>query len=690
MRRVFAVLFLLLGIPLLLAGAAAAALVGPAGTVSSGTHHISSRGSAIVTASSVLRYVGPTLHVTASASNGKSVFIGVGHRADVRSYLAGSSYTTVTGFRPPWRLTQDQSAAGGVSPVPRPAGLPFWVASASGPGHQELSWPTTDGDWNVVLTTTTPSAGQSFDVSVGVTVRYLFEALLAVAAIGLLLCVLAIILLRRPRRDAGSRPSQPGAAPAAQPARHAAAVHPAAGQAAVQAAAGSVAAGSVAAGAVDATRPAAGQSVAGQAPAGRAPAGQPAAGQRAAAASGPPAGAADVTDVAGPGAVPSGAGIPAPPGDGPDPAPPGVRPDPASPGVRPVPADARAGEPPWAPAPPPPSVPREGDTGPLARISAGHTKAEPGELFRKSSDARRRGPARTDPPEVPVPSEPEPFPPPPVTAPSPAPPGQPSSAAPRPEPMSAPPAEPASPEPPAAPASAPVPADAAPAASAQPGVRGDLPGLAEPAAACPGASREGPGAGTSPASPRLASPTPLPAAAQAAPPAATEPVAPAAADPAARNPAAGEGPQRAATEAAALTSTDAPAGPPANGPKAQTDAPADAAAGFRAASGWPGRSAPLDPLEQDAAEDPESAAAPANWAGASSANQFGVQPGQGPQWVPGSGPPPPAPWTVSPGAGGQGTRQARRRPPEAAHGDEWAPPARQRPGPRPDRTAPEE
>lgn len=202
MRRVFAALLLLLGVPLLIAGAAAAAVVGPRGTVSAGTHRISTRGSAIVTSGSLLRYVRPTLHVTARTASGNGdVFVGVGHHADVQSYLAGSSYSTVTGFRPPWKVVQDQHNVGGSRPVPRPVGLPFWVASAHGPGQRELSWKTTDGNWNVVLTTATPSTGgQSFDVSVGLTVRYLFETLLAVAFAGLMLCGIAVVLLRRRRR----------------------------------------------------------------------------------------------------------------------------------------------------------------------------------------------------------------------------------------------------------------------------------------------------------------------------------------------------------------------------------------------------------------------------------------------------------------------------------------------------------
>ena len=574
MRRVLAVLLLLLGVPLLLAGAVAAALVGPGGTVSSGTHRITTRGSAIVTAGSLLRYVGPTLHVTARPASGHGdVFIGVGHHADVQSYLDGSSYTTVTGFRPPWDVIQDDSTVGGFSPVPRPAGLPFWVASAYGPGPRELSWPTTDGNWNVVLTSTTPSAGQSFDVSVGLTVRYLFEALAAVAAVGLLLCLSGALLLRRRRHRKAGTALPP--APAARPAT--AAGH---GQ-------------------------------------------------------------------AGPNAEPVAAAA-----DG--------RPEPAGGGQAP----------PWEPAPPPSGAPDEAaETGPLGRIAAESARPEPGDLFRPASDTKKGSP---------VPAQPA------AAGEQAAPAGQPEPAA-----FAQPPAQQ-------------VPAQ--PVAQAQLSAREDLPVLSEPAVAypspawrsrpraavgpepapgpapetapgagpevAPGAGRQAaPGAGVGPGAPPGVSPEAAPVASPGLP-RRVRPVAP------------GSGPQlprRVRAEAAAGVSPEpSPGARPGSLPGA---GPEPEEAGFRAASGWPGRSAPLDPGEPDPGDEGDNGVAPGPWPGAAA---------QGPQWVPGSGPPsqPAGKWPQETGGAGD---QAARRPPEAAHGDEWAPQppktAKQR-APRPDRAAP--
>ena len=88
------------------------------------------------------------LRATATDS-AQAVFIGIGPESAVDAYLLGVAHDEII------ELDDDldpryRSREGSLT-VDRPDEQDFWVATASGPGTQELSWEATTGRWAVVL-----------------------------------------------------------------------------------------------------------------------------------------------------------------------------------------------------------------------------------------------------------------------------------------------------------------------------------------------------------------------------------------------------------------------------------------------------------------------------------------------------------------------------------------------------------
>jgi hypothetical protein len=129
----------------------------PAGYVTTDVHAFSTSGSALVTdpveldspgvgwlySSVVLGEV--RIRVTPAGSD-SPVFVGIGPSNDVDHYLAGVNHTLISEF---WR-NQVQTIEGGAT-ASAPGTQDFWVASASGPGAQTLTWDPANGSWTVVV-----------------------------------------------------------------------------------------------------------------------------------------------------------------------------------------------------------------------------------------------------------------------------------------------------------------------------------------------------------------------------------------------------------------------------------------------------------------------------------------------------------------------------------------------------------
>jgi hypothetical protein len=214
MRRFLSVCGIVIGVLIALVGGAAAVWVGPDDTLATGPHHVSSAGHAVVTAPGVLAKVGPTLHV--SAAGPRPAFVGIGHDADVTSYIGPARHDQVHRLNIPWSLDTDLIGAP-AGTLRRPGDADFWVAHASGPGAQAVAFPLTDGAWDIVLMNADGSQPVALDVTMGLEVGGAFYTALGVCLAGVLLVVGGVLLFRRRRPSVVTPPPLDGAGPAWPP-----------------------------------------------------------------------------------------------------------------------------------------------------------------------------------------------------------------------------------------------------------------------------------------------------------------------------------------------------------------------------------------------------------------------------------------------------------------------------------------
>lgn len=151
--------------------------------------------------------------VRVAATDGTPVFVGLASSADVRSYLAGVGYTTVTAVGPTRTRYSDHA---GQAPSSLPATLKIWRVQASGPGEQTIIWPPENGDWTLVVMTADGSPDVSVRADVGATAPALEWAWIAVLVsagvfflLGLALVLVAVVRQPKPGPSALQTPPVP-------------------------------------------------------------------------------------------------------------------------------------------------------------------------------------------------------------------------------------------------------------------------------------------------------------------------------------------------------------------------------------------------------------------------------------------------------------------------------------------------
>ncbi|MCB0969925.1 MAG: DUF4389 domain-containing protein [Acidimicrobiales bacterium] len=143
-------------------------------------------------------WVDPTdvgrVRLEATSATEAGAFIGIGDRQDVARYLDGVGRAEVTEVGPEPTDIRYLTTDGGPPPT-APDEQDLWVASASGPGTQELVWDLTDGDWVVVVMNADASEGVVADVEAGARFELLLPIGLAVAGAGVVALLVAIPLI---------------------------------------------------------------------------------------------------------------------------------------------------------------------------------------------------------------------------------------------------------------------------------------------------------------------------------------------------------------------------------------------------------------------------------------------------------------------------------------------------------------
>jgi hypothetical protein len=208
-----------LGLLIALLGAAVAAYVGPDDTVRSAPARITTKTAAAVVTNELFRFVGPTVHLIIAGHDDAAVFAGVGHAEDVADFLDGTAHEVVRVTSLPF-TPQQEPGPGKPGPLPPPASAGLWVASIQGKGSQEMIWPSTDGDWKVVLMRADGTEGFDGTVTVSFEMPQLFIGALTAVVSGLAAIVGGFLLMRRRRLEPVELPQQrgPDADPSYRPA----------------------------------------------------------------------------------------------------------------------------------------------------------------------------------------------------------------------------------------------------------------------------------------------------------------------------------------------------------------------------------------------------------------------------------------------------------------------------------------
>jgi hypothetical protein len=214
MRRFARVLLLVIGTIVTLVGLAAALLTGPDDTVTTGERELTSETVGFVTSASLLDFMGPSLHVGATAASGREVFVGVGHEVDVAGYLDGVAYDQIVRLRPPtsFDLARVDGTVAGV--VPEPQSRDWWYVQAAGPERREVVFPLGAEPVNAVVMGADGRPPLNVTLELGLEIDNLFITSLLVLAVGLGLIGVAAFALRR--RQHASPPAAVFAEPAPQ------------------------------------------------------------------------------------------------------------------------------------------------------------------------------------------------------------------------------------------------------------------------------------------------------------------------------------------------------------------------------------------------------------------------------------------------------------------------------------------
>jgi hypothetical protein len=153
-----------------------------------------------------------TVRLQATAREGEQIFIGVAHTSDVDTYLTGIAHDEVTDINWSGDKVKYRRVDGAASATP-PTAQTFWVADATGPGLQTVTWDVQGGNWSIVVMNPDGSAHVASDVSVGVKVHALLGVMIGLGIGSLVLlggaAALIVFATRRPTTAVVAVPVEP-------------------------------------------------------------------------------------------------------------------------------------------------------------------------------------------------------------------------------------------------------------------------------------------------------------------------------------------------------------------------------------------------------------------------------------------------------------------------------------------------
>ena len=198
MRRALSWFALVVGVLLILGGAAVAVAFGPDNTITSDPERMSSDTGVVATRPEAISISGPTVEVVVTPRDGGEVFVGVARNIEVADYLDGVPRVQIDKVSWPWSF--DRSAVSGQrTPAADPTALDWWLASDRSDESASVTLPLPDGPVDMVAMSL-GQGGLDVDITVGLVQRGAFVGGLAVALVGI--GAAGFGWLSRPRRAA--------------------------------------------------------------------------------------------------------------------------------------------------------------------------------------------------------------------------------------------------------------------------------------------------------------------------------------------------------------------------------------------------------------------------------------------------------------------------------------------------------
>ena len=148
----------------------------------------------------------------------QAIFIGIARQADLDKYLADVAHDRVIRIDAGAPVYRQQGRT--PDPVASPADQDFWVAQASGPGTQELTWSATNGRWAAIVMNADGSPGVSVSIAVGAKSGVILPLAIFLLGIGAVLTAAAVALIiygasgARRREGISSAPTSDNTPPA--------------------------------------------------------------------------------------------------------------------------------------------------------------------------------------------------------------------------------------------------------------------------------------------------------------------------------------------------------------------------------------------------------------------------------------------------------------------------------------------
>ncbi|HSL72827.1 MAG TPA: hypothetical protein VK853_00065 [Ilumatobacteraceae bacterium] len=119
------------------------------------------------------------------------IFVGIARQEDLDAFLAGVAHDRVTDLDD----GVDYERIDGSDVVGVPIDQDFWVASAVGPGTQEITWEATSGQWGALLMNADGSPGVSAAMDVGARSDIILPLAIGLVVVGSLLTAGAVVLI---------------------------------------------------------------------------------------------------------------------------------------------------------------------------------------------------------------------------------------------------------------------------------------------------------------------------------------------------------------------------------------------------------------------------------------------------------------------------------------------------------------